>query len=281
MDTGTIRRGGIKLNRTDEEEAAIHQAWLDDQKTGRRLLANRIKNRQEERRTSSENHDSRNPIVEEAPNVQINEKKTEQERPDEPFFKEGDELFRDKVKKPWRKAKRFIQFPRIIIADKRLSNGAVNMACILAMFDMRKKGKLGHQGYAVKEGIVFPSLTTLARAIGKSKPMVISYIKELHEAGYIYRRKRYSKSNLYIMWLPIISSVEEVIRNYHVLSCPLMADDFEVGDNNLKKEVIRLFEIIQSKKAERQHYQDHEKELNYDDLEREVLWEYRNKDDVE
>jgi hypothetical protein len=273
MEIDNIRRRGVVTDRTDEEKAKIRRDYEEAVKTGRLLLKNRLKNRQDNNVSSPDSPVPVIPTEIERPSVVVDEEQTEQTPADGPIFKRGEDLHKDKVKKPWKTAKRFIQLPRIIIADKRLSKGAISMACILAMFDMGKKGKLGHRGYAVKEGIVFPSLTTLARAVGRSKPMVISYIKELHKASYLRKRQRYGKSNLYVMWLPVITSVEEIIKNYHVLSCPLTADDFVIQDKGVEKEVIRLFEIIKAVKDDRLHYQDKGKEPDYDGLEKYVLRE--------
>lgn len=88
------------------------------------------------------------------------------------------------------------------MADRRLSNEAVRLACILSMFDMSKKKQGKEQGEKIHEGIVFPSISTLSEAMGRSEPMIIKYVNELCKAGYLVRRKRFTKTNLYIMWLP-------------------------------------------------------------------------------
>jgi hypothetical protein len=196
----------------------------------------------------------------------------------EPFYRKGDDLYQHKEKKPWKSAKRFIQLPRIIAADKRLSAEAVKLANIVAMFDMSRKIKGKEMGKEIKGGIVFPGLNILSAATGRSKPMIIKYIRELHAAGYIGIQKRYKKSNMYIMWLPIISSVEEIVRNYNVFSCPLSPEDFILSDKeaHLDQNVKDFFEILKEmKKIHWEILEDGKKEIPIAEIEEQALIEFR------
>lgn len=138
-------------------------------------------------------------------------------------------LFEGQITKPWKMAARFIQLPRIIVADKELSDGAIRLATILCTYDMPKhhitKVDKRSNKYA-GQGKVFPGLSKLSDAMGRSKPMVIKYSEELVSAGYLAKRRRFGKSSLFIMKFPRITSIESLVKKYHVFSVPLTEDDF-------------------------------------------------------
>lgn len=87
------------------------------------------------------------PQVEQSNKLPTNDKRKKREKKGNSLiYKSREDLFKDKTIRPWKKAKRFIQLPRIIVADRRLSNEAARVACILSMFDMSKKKQGKEQG---------------------------------------------------------------------------------------------------------------------------------------
>ena len=79
----------------------------------------------------------------------------------------------------WTQAPRFVKFPRPMIADKRLSIGAKALALALESFDIQHGG------------IVFPGMEKLALSLGITRQTATKYRKELEEAGYLMRDRRY------------------------------------------------------------------------------------------
>ncbi len=182
--------------------------------------------------------------------------------------------------RPWKDSARFIQLPRLIVADKQLSHGAVKLATVLACFDMQKKDERLDQrvGRRVSEGIVFPGNKTLARAMWLTEPMPIQYKKELINAGYLEERKRFSNTNLHVFKFPKIESIENLVRKYHIFSVPITADDFKgVVEESFLIELQHFFRIVKEvKDACRADIESGQiKELDYEAMEKTALAWYK------
>ena len=142
--------------------------------------------------------------------------------------------------------------PRLMVADKLLSHGAVRLATVLGTFDMSKKhisskertGRDRRSNRYATEGIVYPGNQTLAHAMGISEGMVIKYKRQLIEAGYLQERRRFSRTSLHVMKLPKVLSVRDLVKRFKVFSIPLQADDFVAGmgadDGALMSEIRRF-----------------------------------------
>lgn len=118
----------------------------------------------------------------------------------------------------------------------------------------------------------------MSEAMGRNEPMIIKYVNELCAAGYLVHRKRFTKTNLYIMWLPIITSIEELVVNYRCFACPLTADDFDVGGDISREDLENFFEIVKSLKQ--QYWDSLEsggRKTKYDEIEKLALEEYQSR----
>lgn len=153
------------------------------------------------------------------------------------------------TKKPWKKANRYVKLPRLMAADRRLSDGAIRLAILFINMDFAKANKW-------HEGVVFPSLSRLADSLSISERTIMKYTGQLESCGYLQRKRRWGSSNLYIMKMPRISSVEEFVKNYRVCAYSLVIEDLDGLSEELKVEFERFFEILRGvKKNARSHRQ--------------------------
>lgn len=196
--------------------------------------------------------------------------------------KEGsrEKLFERTTTKPWKESARFVQLPRLIVADKQLSHGAIRLAAVLSCFDMPKKDERLDKrvGKRVSEGIVFPGNKTLCRAMGLTEPMVIQYKKELQNAGYLEERRRLSKSSFHVFKFPKIETVRNLVRKYRVFSVPVTADDFEgIVEEKFLMKLHLFFGIVKEvKETYRSDMESRQiKEFDYEEMEKTALALYK------
>jgi hypothetical protein len=190
----------------------------------------------------------------------------------------GEEFFHiKKIEMPWKSTKTFIQLTRLIPADKFLSEGAVKLATILSLFDIHGRSI---RRLKVAPGRVFPSLNTLSHAMQKSTPTVEKYIRELVKWNYLYIKRRFNASNIYVMHIPLFHSVEEIVDRYHVISCPLSAADFIVDHHTqpagLASDIKKFFKFAREiTKKNREKGNSGEKALTIEEMEKEALRVFR------
>lgn len=108
----------------------------------------------------------------------------------------------------------FVKIPRLLLADKRISMGAKVLISVLAAHDM--KG----------DGMVYPSNETLVHVVGRNESKIVEYKRELEKHGWLRMIRRYSKSTLYFICIPVIKDLETVIKGFRVETVPLCVDDF-------------------------------------------------------
>jgi hypothetical protein len=134
--------------------------------------------------------------------------------------------------RPWTQTRKFVKFPRSMIADKRLSPGAKALALVLEAFDIRHGGK------------AFPGLARLGEAMNRSRPVVERLLDELEGNDYIQRERRYGKPTNYTMTLPLIDSIEEMIEHYQLFGIHLTDEDFWDVVTFDKRELSIFFGIL-------------------------------------
>ena len=150
--------------------------------------------------------------------------------------KEASEETKEKQSsRPWTQSRKFVKFPRIMIADKKLSSEAKELALVLEAFDIRHGG------------IVFPGLEVQGEAINKSRPIVEKLLDELEVNGCLHRKRRYGRPTKYTMTFPSINSIEELVERYQLFGIHLTDEDFwdvvtfDKGDLSLFFTILKRF----------------------------------------
>jgi len=129
--------------------------------------------------------------------------------------------------------------PRRMYAHKRLTPLAYQLAGVLKLHAMQKKGK------EKPDAFVFPSNETLAREVRRSVPQVIKAKKLLIEAGFIQvERKQRNRPPRYYFSVPVIESIEELESRFDVENFNLTLEDIVLDPDNSPmhtKEQVEMF----------------------------------------